>query len=226
MTIRVLIADDEALVRGGIRLILEAQADMAVVGEAADGAQAATYAHRHTPDIVLLDVRMPRVDGLEAARRILRADTGVRVLMLTTFDQDEYLYEAMKAGAGGFLLKSAPPEQLVHAIRTVVGGDTLLAPAITRRLVERFVDRAPPGQAPGGLADLTERELDVVRLITEGLSNGEIAGRLFLTEGTVKSHVNRILTKLDLRNRVQIVIAAYECGLVRPGDRRGPPGYR
>jgi len=224
MTIRVLIADDEALVRTGIRLILEAQPDLEVVAEAGDGASAAALTRQHGPDIVLMDVRMPQVDGLEAARRILQSGTGVRVLMLTTFDLDEYLYEAMKAGASGFLLKSGPPEQLVHAIRTAVQGDTLLAPSITRRLVESYVQRPPPGSGvPAALADLTERELEVVGLIAEGLSNGEIAGRLFLSEGTVKSHVNRVLTKLGLRDRVQVVVLAYESGLVGRGGSTHPP---
>jgi DNA-binding NarL/FixJ family response regulator len=225
MTVRVLIADDEALVRSGIRLIVEGQSDMEVVGEASDGAQAVLLVRDTGPDVVLMDVRMPQVNGLEATRRIVQAGAAaVRVLMLTTFDRDEYLYDAMKAGASGFLLKSAPPEELIHAIRVVVHGDTLLAPAITRRLVEDFVRRPPPGSAtPPGLDDLTDREVEVLRLLAEGLSNADLARRLFLSEGTVKTHVNRILTKLGLRDRVQAVVVAYESGLVRAGDRPEPP---
>jgi DNA-binding NarL/FixJ family response regulator len=227
MTIRVLIADDEALVRSGIRLIIESGSDIEVVGEASDGTQAAQMARSLEPDVVLMDVRMPHTNGLQAARRILQpGGPAVRVLMLTTFDRDEYLYEAMKAGASGFLLKSAPPEQLVHAIRVVAEGETLVAPAITRRLIEDFVRRPPPGSAtPPGLEDLTERETQVLLLIAEGLSNSEISGRLFLSEGTVKTHVNRILTKLALRDRVQAVVLAYESGLVRAGDRPDRPRH-
>lgn len=225
MTIRVLIADDEALVRSGIRLIVESQSDLEVVGEASDGAQAALLARDLKPHVVLMDVQMPLADGVEATRRILRSKTPeVRVLMLTTFDRDEYLYEAMKAGASGFLLKSTPPEQLVNAIRVVAAGDTLLAPAITRRLIEDFVQRPPPGsRTPVELQNLTERETEVLHHIAEGLSNAEIAERLFLSEGTIKTHVNRILTKLGLRDRVQAVVLAYESGLIRPGDRPEPP---
>jgi DNA-binding NarL/FixJ family response regulator len=226
MTIRVLVADDEALVRSGVSLIVEGQPDMEVVGEASDGAEAVLLVRDTEPDVVLMDVRMPQVNGLEATRRIMQPGAHpVRVLMLTTFDRDEYLYEAMKAGASGFLLKSAPPEELTHAIRVVVGGDTLLAPAITRRFVEDFVRRPPPGSAtPPGLEDLTDREVEVLCHIAEGLSNAGIAQRLFLSEGTVKTHVNRILTKLGLRDRVQAVVVAYESGLVRPGNRHEPPG--
>ncbi|HVR33871.1 MAG TPA: response regulator transcription factor [Acidimicrobiia bacterium] len=225
MTIRVLVADDEALVRSGIRLIVESQPDLEVVGEASDGAQAALLARDLKPHVVLMDVQMPLVDGVEATRRILRSMTpDVRVLMLTTFDRDEYLYEAMKAGASGFLLKSTPPEQLVNAIRVVATGDTLLAPAITRRLIEDFVQRPPPGfRTPETLKTLTERETEVLHHIAEGLSNAEIAERLFLSEGTIKTHVNRILTKLGLRDRVQAIVLAYESGLIRPGDRPDPP---
>jgi DNA-binding NarL/FixJ family response regulator len=225
MTIRVLIADDEALVRGGIRLIVEGQSDMEVVGEASDGAEAALLARDLKPHVVLMDVRMPLADGLEATRRILRSGVpDVRVLMLTTFDRDEYLYDALKAGASGFLLKSTPPEQLVHAIRVIAAGDTLLAPSITRRFIEDFVQRPPPGSGtPPELEDLTDRETEVLALIAEGLSNAEIADRLFLSEGTIKSHVNRILTKLGLRGRVQAVVVAYESGLIRAGDRQEPP---
>jgi DNA-binding NarL/FixJ family response regulator len=223
----VLLADDQGLVRAGFRALLDAQRDIEVVAEASDGTQAAQLARDLEPDVVLMDVRMPHTNGLQAARRILQpGGPAARVLMLTTFDRDEYLYEAMKAGASGFLLKSAPPEQLVHAIRVVAEGETLVAPAITRRLIEDFVRRPPPGSAtPPGLEDLTERETQVLLLIAEGLSNSEISGRLFLSEGTVKTHVNRILTKLALRDRVQAVVLAYESGLVRAGDRPDRPRH-
>lgn len=225
MTLRLVIADDEVLVRSGIRLIVEGQSDMEVVGEAGDGVGAAQLARQLQPDVVLMDVRMPGSDGVEGTRRIQQSGTGVRVLILTTFDVDEYVYEAMKAGASGFLLKSTPPEVLVQAVRVVAAGDTLLAPSITRRLVESFVHRPPPGvDRPAALNALTERELDVFRAIADGLSNAEIASRLFLSEGTVKSHVNRLLAKLGLRDRVQAVIAAYESGLVQPGERDWPTG--
>ncbi|HVR78611.1 MAG TPA: response regulator transcription factor [Acidimicrobiia bacterium] len=225
MTIRILIADDETLVRSGIRLIIESQSDLEVVGEAPDGAQAALMARELKPQVVLMDVQMPIADGVEATRRILRSGVPhVRVLMLTTFDRDEYLYNAMHAGASGFLLKSAPPEQLVNAIRVVAAGDALLAPAITRRLIEDFVKRPPPGsRAPDELENLTQRETEVLQHIAEGLSNAEIAEQLFLSEGTIKTHVNHILTKLGLRDRVQAVVLAYESGLVRPGHKPEPP---
>ena len=216
--IRVLLADDQALVRGGFRMILEAQNDVEVVAEAEDGQQAIALARELKPDVVLMDIRMPGLDGLEATRRLLTAPEPPRVLILTTFDLNEYVYEAMKSGASGFLLKDVRPEQLAEAVRTVASGDALLAPAITRRLIEEFVRRPPPGQrAPDELAELTDRELDVLKLIARGLSNAEIAQTLFLSEATVKTHVTRILTKLDLRDRVQAVVFAYECGLVQPG---------
>jgi DNA-binding NarL/FixJ family response regulator len=201
--IRVLLADDQALVRGGFRSILEGQEDIQVVGEAADGAEALEEALRTAPDVVLMDVRMPRVDGIEATRRML-ADRRVtaRVLMLTTFDHDEYVYEALRAGAGGFLLKSAPPRDLPAAVRTIAAGDSLLA---------------PESAAPAGLAELTAREREVLELIARGRSNGEIAAELYLSQPTVKTHVSRILAKLGLRDRVQAVILAYESGLVQPG---------
>lgn len=217
--ISVVIADDQALVRGGIRLILEAQHDLQVVGEAVDGATAIQVARATTPDVVLMDVAMPVVDGIEATRQIAGQGTAPRVLVLTTFDRDDYLYDAVRAGAAGFLLKSAPPEMLVAAVRTVAGGETFLAPAITQRLLGEFVRRPKPGDGPPTpVAVLTERELDVLRLIAAGRSNREIASHLYLSEGTVKTHVNRILTKLDLRDRVQAVVLAYESGLIRPGD--------
>jgi DNA-binding NarL/FixJ family response regulator len=217
--IRVLLADDQALVRGGFRSILEGQDDIDVVGEAADGAEAFEAALRATPDVVLMDVRMPRVDGIEATRR-LHADPRVRarVLMLTTFDHDEYVYEALRAGASGFLLKSAPPRELASAIRTVAAGEALLAPEIIRRMIEDYVRRPRPGAAaPAALAQLTAREREVLELVARGRSNAEIAAGLFLSEPTVKTHVSRILTKLDLRDRVQAVVLAYELGLVEPG---------
>ena len=217
--IRVLIADDQALVRGGFRMILDAQKDIEVVGEAGDGREAIENARKLEPDVVLMDIRMPELDGLEATRRLLAADGGPRVLILTTFDADEYVYKAMKAGASGFLLKDVRPEQLADAVRVVAAGDALLAPAITRRLVEQFVRRPPPGSAkPPELADLTERELDVLVLVARGLSNKEIASALFLTEATVKTHLTHILTKLNVRDRVQAVVLAYESGLVQPGE--------
>jgi DNA-binding NarL/FixJ family response regulator len=222
--IRVLVVDDQALVRGGFRMILDAQKDIEVVAEADDGREALEKAGELRPDVVLMDIRMPELDGLEATRRLLAGDGSSRVLILTTFDADEYVYEAMKAGASGFLLKDVRPEQLAEAVRVVAAGDALLAPAITRRLVEQFVQRPPPGSAkPPELADLTERELDVLVLVARGLSNKEIASELFLTEATVKTHVTHILTKLDLRDRVQAVVLAYESGLVEPG---APPTER
>jgi DNA-binding NarL/FixJ family response regulator len=218
--IRVLIADDQALLRGGFRMLLEATDDIEIVGEACDGAEALELARRCTPDVVLMDIRMPGMDGLEATRRMLSAGgTPPRVLILTTFDNDEYVYEAMRAGASGFLLKSVRPRQLPDAIRTVAEGESLLAPSITRRLVEDFV-RVPPPSAgtPPALAELTERELDVLRLIARGHTNLEIGAKLFISQATVKTHVTRVLSKLDLRDRVQAVVLAYETGLVRPGD--------
>jgi DNA-binding NarL/FixJ family response regulator len=220
--IRVLVVDDQALVRGGFRMILDAQKDIEVVAEAEDGRQALARARELQPDVVLMDIRMPELDGLEATRRLLANDGVSRVLILTTFDADEYVYDAMKAGASGFLLKDVRPEQLAEAVRTVAAGDALLAPAITRRLVEQFVRRPPPGTArPPALEQLTARELDVLVLVARGLSNSEIASALFLTEATVKTHLTHILSKLDLRDRVQAVVVAYESGLVQPGAPGG-----
>jgi DNA-binding NarL/FixJ family response regulator len=215
--IRVLVADDQALVRDGFRAILEAEDDLEVVGDAEDGAAAVKLARAERPDVVLMDVRMPTLDGIEAARRLLADPDPPRVLMLTTFDLDEYVYEAMKIGASGFLLKDVPRDELVAAIRGIHRDETLLSPAITRRLIEQFVRRPPPGSTPLALAELTERELEVLRLVAEGLSNGEIAERLFLSAATVKTHVANLLRKLDLRDRVQAVVLAYESGLVSPG---------
>ena len=218
--IRVLIADDQALVRGGFRLILEAQKDIEVVGEAQDGKDALAKAHELRPDVVLMDIRMPKMDGLEATRRLLSGNGDSRVLVLTTLDADEYVYEAMKAGASGFLLKDVRPEQFADAVRVVASGDALLAPTITRRLIEDFVRRPPPGSGPPAeLAELSDRELEVLKLIAQGLSNAEIAAALFLSEATIKTHVTHILTKLRLRDRVQAVVLSYECGLVQPAGR-------
>jgi DNA-binding NarL/FixJ family response regulator len=212
--IRILIADDEALVRGGLRMILDAQADFEVVGEAGDGRDALSMAAELAPDLVLMDIRMPGLDGLETTRRLL-TDAGPKVLVLTTFDLDEYVYEAIRAGASGFLLKTAPPEQLVGGVRAVMAGDALLSPQITRRLLDRFIQRPPPSaHRPPELGDLSPRELEVLRLIADGHSNAEIAAALFLTEATVKTHVNHILTKLRVRDRVQAVGLAYRTGLM------------
>jgi DNA-binding NarL/FixJ family response regulator len=219
VTLRVLLADDQRLVRGGFRMILSAEPDIEIVGEAADGAEAITLASELSPDVVLMDVRMPNVDGIEATRRIVDGTDGrPRVLVLTTFDLDEYVYEALRAGASGFLLKDAPEEQLVAGIRIVAEGGSLFAPAVTRRLIERFAGTAPH-EPPPALGELTPRELEVLRLLARGLSNAEIAGELVLSEHTAKTHVAHILGKLDLRDRVQAVVLAYESGIVRAGDQ-------
>ncbi len=216
--IRVLLADDQRLVRSGFRMILRAEPDIEVVGEASDGAEAVAASHELAPDVVLMDVRMPNMDGLEATRRIAGGTAdGPRVLVLTTFDLDEYVYEALRAGASGFLLKDAPEEQLVAGIRIVADGGALFAPAVTRRLIEEFAQRGAGRVAPPALDELTARELEVLRLIARGLSNAEIAAELVVSDHTVKTHVARVLAKLDLRDRTQAVIAAYESGLVRPG---------
>jgi len=218
--LRILIADDQALVRAGFRMILDAEPDVEVVGEAASGSEAIEEVRRLRPDLVLMDVRMPELDGIEATRRLL-ADGGVgsKVVMLTTFDMDEYVYEALRAGASGFLLKDVPPEQLVEGIRAVASGDALLAPSITRRVIEEFVRRPPDSvkTVPPELAELTERELEVLKLLARGLSNAEIAKELFVSDTTVKTHVGRVLMKLGLRDRVQAVVFAYESGLVERG---------
>jgi DNA-binding NarL/FixJ family response regulator len=218
MTVSVLIADDQALVRAGFRKLLEAEPGLRVVAEAADGLEAIALARRLQPDVVLMDIRMPRLDGLEATRRLLKGPTRTRVVMLTTFDLDEYVFDALTAGASGFLLKDAPPDQLIAAIQVAAGGDALLAPSITRRLIEEFVRRPPPRSGPPRqLTGLTARELEVLRLLARGLSNAEIAAELVLGEATVKTHVGNLLTKLGLRDRVQAVVLAYESGLVQPG---------
>ncbi len=211
-----LIADDQPLVRAGLRAILETQPDIAVAGEALDGLDAVELARRRTPDVVLMDVKMPRLDGIEATRRIV-AESEIAVLVLTTFDLDEYVYEALRAGASGFLLKDAPPEQLIAAVRVLAAGEALIAPAITKRLIERFAQTAPPAQAPpAALDELTPRELEVLVLIARGRSNREIAEDLVLSEATVKTHVKRVLAKLGLRDRVHAVVLAYESALVTP----------
>jgi DNA-binding NarL/FixJ family response regulator len=220
VSIRVLIADDQQLVRAGFALILKPHADLDVVGEAADGTEAVALATQHRPDVILMDIRMPGVDGLEATRRVLAdpAQAKTRVLVLTTFDLDEYVYAALRAGASGFLLKDAPPEQLVAGIRTVATGDSLLAPSITRRLIEGFIHRPAPGaRDTPDLQDLTPREVEVLELIGRGRSNTEIARQLFVTEATVKTHVAHVFSKLDVRDRAQAVVIAYETGLIQPG---------
>jgi DNA-binding NarL/FixJ family response regulator len=217
--IRVLIVDDQTLVRDGFRMILDAQEDIEVVGEASDGVEAVSQARALRPDVVLMDVRMPGRDGLQATRELLREMPAARVLILTTFDLNEYVYEAMKAGASGFLLKDVPRAQLVDGVRTVAAGEALLAPAITRRLIEEFVQR-PPAELrppPPRLDELTAREREVLLLVARGRSNAEIAGELFVTEATVKTHVAHALAKLRLRDRVQAVVFAYESGLIEPG---------
>jgi DNA-binding NarL/FixJ family response regulator len=218
VSIGVLIADDQALVRAGFRMVLEAEEDIAVVGEAANGEQAIHGAQRLAPDVVLMDIRMPELDGIAATRRIVADDTA-RVLILTTFDLDEYVYDALGAGASGFLLKDSPPEQLVSAIRIVAGGEALLAPSVTSRLIDAFARTRARRQAPPpGLDELTARELEVFGLVARGLSNAEIAAALVVGDTTVKTHVARLLAKLGLRDRVQAVVLAYEAGLVHPGD--------
>jgi DNA-binding NarL/FixJ family response regulator len=220
MAVRVLIADDQAMVRAGFRMILELEEDIEVVGEAQDGEQAVAAARRTRPDVIVMDVRMPRLDGVAATELVVgELDPPPHVLMVTTFNEDEPVYAALRAGAAGFLLKNAPPEQLVDAVRAVAAGEGLLAPEVTRRVIEEFARRSPAPAAPAvGLDELTERELEVLRLMARGLSNAEIADRLVITPGTTKTHVGRILMKLGLGNRVQAVVLAYESGLVRPGS--------
>ncbi len=218
MAIRLLIADDQALVRAGFRMILDAEPDLEIVAEASDGLEALAAVDKFTIDVALMDIRMPNLDGIEATRRLVERSPATHVLMLTTFDLNEYVYEALRAGAAGFLLKDAPPEQLVDAIRVVASGEALLAPSITRRVIEAFVRRPPPSEGlPERVSSLTAREVEVLRLIASGRSNAEIATELYLGETTVKTHVARILQKLGLRDRVQAVVLAYETGLVQPG---------
>ena len=215
--IRVLIADDQALMRTGFRMILDAQNDIEVVGEAIDGADAIRRFEALSPDVVVMDVRMPTMDGIEATRRLSALERPARVLILTTFDLDDYVYEALRAGASGFLLKDRPPEELVAAVRVIAAGEALLAPSVTRRLIEEFARRAPMASR-SELDELTEREREVLVLMARGLSNAEIARTLFVAETTVKTHVGRVLHKLGLRDRAQAVVLAYESGLVQPGD--------
>ena len=220
MTIRVLVADDQALVRSGFRMLLGGETDMEIVAEAGNGLEAVDKAARFAPTVVLMDIRMPELDGLEATRRILAADPTARVLVLTTFDLDEYVYEALRAGASGFVLKDEPPEQLLAAIRVVAGGEALLSPAVTKRVIGQFT-RLPHRAPPPEVDDLTERELDVFRLIARGLSNAEIGQELFISETTVKTHITHLLQKLGLRDRVQAVVLAYETGLFESGAQPG-----
>jgi DNA-binding NarL/FixJ family response regulator len=217
VSVRVLIADDQALVRGGFRMILDAREDMEVVGEAGDGDEAVALADGLHPDVVLMDVRMPSLDGIEATRRIVASGSRARIIILTTYDLDEYVFAALRAGASGFMLKDVRPPDLVEAIRVVARGDALLAPTVTRRLLDRFAGTLPDGAPPApDLGELTEREVEVLRFVALALSNAEIAARLHLTEATVKTHVSSVLRKLGLRDRVQAVVFAYDVGLVRP----------
>jgi DNA-binding NarL/FixJ family response regulator len=217
LTIRVVLADDQALVRGGFRMILDSEADIEVVGEASDGGEAASLVQRLEPDVVLMDVRMPEVDGIEATRRIVDSESPVRVVVLTTYDADENVFAALRAGASGFLLKDVRSLELIEAVRIVARGDALLAPAVTRRLLDRLTESLPETDLqPVDLGDLTDRELEVLRLVALGLSNAEIAERLVVTEATVKTHVSSVLRKLHLRDRVQAVVLAYDARLVRP----------
>jgi DNA-binding NarL/FixJ family response regulator len=222
----VLIADDQALVRVGLRKILESEPETIVVEEAADGEEAVAAAQRHRPDVVLMDIRMPVLDGIEATRRIVRSLPATRVLILTTFGLDTYVYEALRAGASGFMLKDAPPEEIVAAVRIVANGDALLAPAVTRAVIQEFANRSPapaPMALPPALEELTPREREVLELLSRGMSNPEICAQLVVSEATAKTHVARILQKLGLRDRIQAVIYAYETGLVEPGGGLQPP---
>jgi DNA-binding NarL/FixJ family response regulator len=220
VTTRVLIADDQALVRTGFRVILESEPDLEVVGEAADGREAVEAARTLRPDVMLMDIRMPGGDGIEATRTLMRDGSTARVLILTTFDLDEYVYEALRAGASGFLLKDAGADELLHAVRVIAAGDALLSPAITRRLIADFARRPPRSERPAALAELTARELEVLRLLARGLSNSGIAAELVVGEATVKTHVARVFSKLDVHDRAQAVVLAYESGLVEPGALR------
>jgi DNA-binding NarL/FixJ family response regulator len=220
VSIGVVVADDQALVRGGLRVLVESDADMTVLGEAADGGEAVNLAERVQPDVVVMDIRMPVMDGLEATRRITSspATKGVRILVITTFDLDEYVYAALRAGASGFLLKDAPPDQLLGAIRVVANGEALLAPSVTRRLIEEFVSRPEPyPHSEDALADLTAREREVLALVARGRSNAELASELMMSPATAKTHVSRLLTKLNARDRAQLVMIAYETGLAVRG---------
>jgi DNA-binding NarL/FixJ family response regulator len=217
--IRVLVADDEAIVRDGLRVIIELADDLTVVAEAGDGAEAIEMARQFSPDVALVDIQMPGMDGIEASRQLLALPSPPRVLILTTFDRNEYVYQAMKLGASGFLLKDTRRQQLIDAVRAVASGDRLVAPSVTMRLIEEFCHRPPPRTRPDSLAELTPREVEVLTLVGRGLSNTEIAAALYVAETTVKTHIARILVKLALRDRTQAVVAAYESGLVRPGEQ-------
>jgi DNA-binding NarL/FixJ family response regulator len=219
--IRVMVVDDQSMVRAGFRLLLANEPDIEVVAEASDGVDAVSQAARFHPDVILMDIRMPRLDGLEATRRILGTQSSARILILTTFDLDDYVYEALKAGASGFVLKDDPPEQLIAAVRTVAGGDALLSPTITRRVIQQFT-RLHRQAPPRAVNDLTTRELDVFRLITKGLSNAEIGQQLFISDTTVKTHVTRLLQKLDLRDRAQAIVLAFQTGLFETGESSPP----
>jgi DNA-binding NarL/FixJ family response regulator len=220
VSVRVVVADDQLLVRSGFRVLVDSAPDLEVVGEAGDGVEAVELARLRRPEVVLMDIRMPTIDGLEATRRIVADEllTGVRVLVLTTFDLDEYVYQALRAGASGFLLKDTPPADLLAAIRVVAAGDALLAPRVTRRLIEEFARRPEPAADPAALAALTDREREVLTLVARGLSNAELADRLYVSAATAKTHVSRILAKLQARDRAQLVMLAYESGLVTPGS--------
>jgi DNA-binding NarL/FixJ family response regulator len=219
MTIRVLVADDQSMVRAGFRMLLSSQDDIEVVAEARNGVEAVDKVGRFHPTVVLMDIRMPELDGLEATRRILAADDAARILILTTFDLDEYVYEALSIGASGFVLKDDPPEQLLSAVRTVAAGDALLSPSVTKRVIKQFT-RIPRPEPPKELDDLSGRELDVFRLIARGLSNAEIGQELYISDATVKTHITHILQKLNLRDRVQAVVLAYDTGLFEADTRR------
>jgi DNA-binding NarL/FixJ family response regulator len=220
MTVRVLVADDQSMVRAGFRLLLRSEPDIEVVAEAENGLEAVEKTERFKPDVVLMDIRIPTLDGLEATRRILAVDANVRVLILTTFDLDEYIYEALRAGASGFVLKDDPPEQLLAAIRTVAAGEALLSPSVTRRVIAQFT-KLPSATPPPVLEELTARELEVLRLLAQGLSNAEIGARLYISETTVKTHVTRVLQKLDLRDRAQAIVFAYRSGIFGDESENG-----
>jgi DNA-binding NarL/FixJ family response regulator len=219
MTIKVLLVDDQVMVRKGFRLLLEAEEDMQIVGEAENGVDAISQVEQTNPDVVLMDIQMPVMDGLEATRKIasIKPDISTKVLILTTFEKDEYVFEALRSGASGFLLKNASPEDLINAIKIVAKGDALLAPSITRRIIAEFVKTSFPKKYKDKLKQLTEREVEILRLLTKGNTNAEIAEALFISEATVKTHISNIFTKLDLRDRVQAVVFAYESGLIQPG---------
>ena len=219
MSIKVLLVDDQAMVRAGIHMILEAETDIHVVGEAEDGAKAVVSSHKLKPDVVLMDIQMPLLNGLEATRQITQTPgNNCRILILTTFERDDYVFEALRSGASGFILKNAPPEDLIAAVRVVAEGNALLAPSVTRRIINEFAQRTPRVDLKAGLSSLTEREIEVMRLIAKGKTNAEIAADLFVGETTVKTHISNLFAKLDLRDRVQAVVYAYESGLIQPGE--------